>query len=104
MTDTDERAHELDYLGGKVYQAKELIGRLRESNRALSARLEEAEKRLESVGSVSSEPPSARGEEAATADPGNRKLVAEVKRLRKERRIIRDKVSELIERIENLDL
>jgi uncharacterized coiled-coil DUF342 family protein len=101
VADSDERAQELDYLGGKVYQAKELIGRLRESNRVLSARLEEVEHRLQTAESGSQEPAPARGEEV---DPSNRELIAEVKRLRKERRVIRDRVSKLLERIESLDL
>ncbi len=104
MADTEERANQLDHLGGKVYQAKELIGRLRESNRALISRLEEVEKRLQTAESVSQEPVPASGMEAAEIDPGNRELVAEVKRLRRERRVMRDKVSKLLERIEGLDL
>ncbi len=104
MAEADDRAHDLDYLGGKVYQAKELIGRLRESNRALSARLGDIEKRLQESESTPQERDPSSGEEPVSLDSGNRELAAEVERLRGQRHEIRERVSRLLERIESLDL
>jgi len=104
MAEADDRAQELDYLGGKVYQAKELIGRLRESNRALNSRLGDIERRLQEAESTPLEREPSSGQEAASVDSGNRELAAEIERLRSQRREIRDRVSRLLERIEGLDL
>ena len=65
MAEADDRAHELDFLEGKVYQAKELLGRLRESNRVLSSRLEDAESRLQEAESAPQERGPSSDEEAA---------------------------------------
>jgi hypothetical protein len=99
MGESGERVKELDYLGGKVYQAKELISRLRETNRDLTSRLEEAQRRLESQTIV--ERPAAA--EIAESHPDTEALVVEVTRLRDERQQIRERVSRLLERIEALE-
>jgi uncharacterized coiled-coil DUF342 family protein len=100
MGDAGERVKELDYLGGKVYQAKELIGRLREANRDLASRLEEVQHRLESQ-TIAERP--LRDEAPENPDPDTEALVAEIARLRDERRQIRERVSSLLERIEALE-
>ncbi len=100
MGDSGERVKELDYLGGKVYQAKELISRLREANRDLASRLEDAEHRLHNQ-TVAERP--VRAEVPEGPGPDAEALVAEVARLRDERRQIRERVSSLLERIEALE-
>jgi len=93
MGESGERVKELDYLGGKIYQAKELIGRLREANKALTSRLEDR---------ATAEQP-VREEVSPSSDPDTEALVAEVARLRDERREIRERVSRLLQQLESLE-
>lgn len=96
MSGAAKRPRELEALGAKVHQAKELISRLRESNRELTVQLETIKARLD------------------TQDPGDSGgvlpwepepvLMAELERLRRERHEIRERVSRLLEQLENLEI
>jgi len=55
MAKKSNRPRELEILGEKVREAKELIGQLKESNRALVAELAELKSRLDGVESEKSE-------------------------------------------------
>jgi uncharacterized coiled-coil DUF342 family protein len=104
MGETANRLPDLDLLTGKVYQAKELISRLRQSNRELASRLEEIQRRLETQEPDALESRSTRPEGAAPSPLSDSKLAAEVERLRRERSEIRERVSHLLQQIESLDI
>jgi hypothetical protein len=103
MGEAANRLPDLDVLTGKVYQAKELISRLRQSNRELSSRLGEIKRRFETQESVIDgveADPQAGLDVASPPDS----LAGEVERLRKERLEIRERVSHLLKQIESLDI
>lgn len=105
MAETGTGGHQLEVLGRKVYQAKELIGGLRESNRALTLRLEKLERRLRSLKAVSDADAPDRAEEPAKRrDAGSGPSGAELERLRAERHEIRKRVASLLERMESLEI
>ncbi len=94
MAKKSNRPRELEILGEKVREAKELIGQLKESNRALAAELAE----LKSLGGVESE----KGE--ATSSPPHRQSKSgkssQLELLRRERKEIREKVFHLLQTLE----
>ncbi len=106
MGGASKRPRELEALGGKVYQATELINRLKESNQKLSDELEAIKHRLDTqeqepaAGEVA-EP----SEKAVVAAPEpDPKLMEEVERLRRERLEIRERVSRLLQQIDSLEI
>ena len=101
MVEADNRLPDLEVLTGKVYQAKELISRLRHANRELSTRLDEIGRRLDTQEEVAPERERAEPTRASSTEPA---AVAELERLRLERREIRERVSHLLQQIESLDL
>ncbi|MEE9263775.1 MAG: hypothetical protein V3V11_04905 [Vicinamibacteria bacterium] len=94
MAKKSNRPRELEILGEKVREAKELIGQLKESNRALAAELAE----LKSLGGVESE------KSEATSSPPHRQSKSgkssQLELLRRERKEIREKVSHLLQTLE----
>ena len=100
MGETDSRLPDLEVLSGKVYQAKELINRLRHANRELTARLEEIQSRLDTQDDVRSEPAKDDLSRASAATESG----AELERLRRERREIRERVSHLLQQMDSLEL
>ncbi len=94
MAKKSNRPRELEILGEKVREAKELIGQLKESNRALAAELAE----LKSLGGVESE------KSEATSSPPHRQSKSgkssQLELLRRERKEIREKVSHLLKTLE----
>jgi regulator of replication initiation timing len=101
MGEVGSRLPDLEALSGKVYQAKELISRLRLANRELSTRLEEIQRRLDTQVEAAPEPVQAEPPRAPSPEPAER---AELNRLRLERREIRERVSHLLQQIESLEL
>ena len=95
MAKKSNRPRELEILGEKVREAKELIGQLRESNRALAAELAELKSRLGGVESEKSE---------ATSSPPHRQSKSgkpsQLELLQRERKEIREKVSHLLQTLE----
>jgi chromosome segregation ATPase len=104
MGESVRRLPDLEVLSGKVYQAKELISRLRQENRELTRRLEEIHSRLDTQNdAVPESTPSPRGD-ISQVSAGETKAAVELERLRRERREIRERVSRLLQQIESLDL
>ena len=104
MGESGSRLPDLEALSGKVYQAKELISRLRQANLDLTARLEEIQSRLDNQEDVAPEAPAPPQDSRFQASAGESKAAVELKRLRRERREIRDRVSRLLQHMESLDL
>jgi chromosome segregation ATPase len=100
MGDAGSRLPDLEVLSGKVYQAKELISRLRHANRELTTRLGEIQGRLD----TQEKPPAAPQDEPARISAAEPEVVAELERLRLERREIRERVSRLLRHMESLEL
>ena len=95
MAKKSERSRELELLGEKIREAKELIGQLKERNRALTAELAEARGRPTASGSEQSEAkngPSRRQSKSAQS--------SQLELLRRERQEIREKISYLLEKLE----
>jgi hypothetical protein len=100
MAKKSDRPRELELLGEKVREAKELIGQLRESNRALAAELTELKSRLGDTKSASG-----KREAKAAGAAGSRRepkaaQSAQLELLRRERKQIRQKISHLLEKLE----
>jgi len=99
---------ELDALSSKVYQAKELISRLRQSNRELSSRLSEVERHRKTTENNQGEaqpdasPEATNDQQKETAAVGD--LSAQIESLQNERREVRRRVSLLLRKIEALEL
>ncbi len=94
MAETSKRSGELEALADRVRQATTLIGRLKKSNLELSAELDEVKRRP-----VSGAPKSAKGEAPAeTADSAQ--LLAQLKVLRQERHQIRERISRLLQKLD----
>ncbi len=95
MAKKSNRPRELEILGEKVREAKELIGQLKESNRALVAELAELKSRLDGVESEKSE---------ATSSPPHLQSKSgkssQLELLQRERKEIREKVSHLLQTLE----
>ena len=95
MAKKSHQPRDLEHLGKRVREATKLIGRLRESNQALTGELAELKSRLESVESET-------GEEKSS--PPRRQLKsaqsAQLDLLRRERREIREKISHLLQKLE----
>ncbi|HEX9724836.1 MAG TPA: hypothetical protein VGC53_11200 [Vicinamibacteria bacterium] len=88
MPSKPDRPKELEALGKKVREASEVIGHLRDSNRALANELEELKLRL------------ADGAPAGLA--GKAEASAELSLLRQERKQIRDRIVHLLEQLEQI--
>ena len=84
---------ELEVLGRKVREASELIGHLRDSNRALAAELAEIKLLLVK------EPASAK-DKVSSAPASD--VSAELKLLRQERQQIRERIVHLLEQLEEV--
>ena len=95
MAKKSDRPRELEILGDKVREAKELIGQLKESNQALAAELAELKSRLDGVGSEKSEATS--GAPHLQSKSGKS---SQLELLRRERKDIREKVSHLLQTLE----
>jgi chromosome segregation ATPase len=105
MVGASKRLRELEALEGKVYRAKELISRLRESNRELASQLEAIKDRIETQEPSAFASATDREEEASSTAPSPRRgLNAEVERLQRERLEIRERVSRLLQQLESLEL
>jgi predicted nucleic acid-binding Zn-ribbon protein len=105
MAGAEKRPVDLETLGGKIAQAKKLIVRLKQSNRELTDQLEAIKRRLDTQEPVTpSEPPQPSQERSVAAPETDAALLAEVERLRRERREIRDRVSRLLQRIDSLEI
>ncbi len=105
MAGAVKRSRELEALGGKVYRAKELINRLKESNRELTGQLEVIKRRLDTQGPVVPDPTPRPSQETPVATPGaDAAIMAEVERLRRERSEIRERVSRLLQQIDSLEI
>jgi chromosome segregation ATPase len=101
MGEANSRLPDLEVLSGKVYQAKELINRLRHANRELTARLEEIQSRLDTQEDVRPEPAK---DDPSRASAAATEAAAELERLRRERREIRERVSHLLQQMDSLEL
>lgn len=86
MPKKPDRPSELEALGKKVREASEVIGHLRDSNRALASELEEMKLRLTEGGPTQ-----------ASGGAGD-----ELKILRQERKQIRDRIVQLLEQLEEV--
>ena len=104
MGEAGSRLPDLEVLSGKVYQAKELISRLRQANRELTTRLEEIQSRLDTQEDVAPDSPASPQYDASRASAGESKSAAELERLRQERREIRERVSRLLQQMDSLEL
>lgn len=89
MPKKSDRPKELEALGKKVREASEVIGQLRNSNRALASELEEIRLRLADGGSTGK----------AKIAPATTELTL----LRQERKQIRDRIVHLLERLEEIE-
>ena len=87
MAKKSDRPSELEALGRKVREASEVIGHLRDSNRSLANELEQMKLRLT---------------DGAPTGPPTRAAGAggELKLLRQERKLIRDRIVQLLEQLE----
>ncbi len=105
MAGAEKRSRELEALGGKVYQATELINRLKESNRELCDELVAIKRRLDTQEPAVLDKAAQPSEQAPVAVPEpDPELVAAVKRLRGERLEIRERVSRLLQQIGSLEI
>jgi len=86
MPKKSDAPKELEALGRKVREASEVIGHLRESNKALADELEEMKLHL--------------GGAAPAGSP--KEAGAELKLLRQERKQIRDRIVHLLEQLEEI--
>ncbi len=95
MAKKSNRPRELEILGEKVREAKELIGQLKGSNRVLAAELAELKSRLDGV---------ELGKSEATSSPPHQQSKSgkssQLELLRRERKEIREKVSHLLQKLE----
>jgi FtsZ-binding cell division protein ZapB len=120
---SEKERSRVDNAGGRLAQLKEkveratrLIAELRETNYALTGELSSLKHKVESLeerrhaaddeprrsrGEAQSPPPAAHDHEAHAVAPG---VHEELQMLRDERKIIRARVQNLLERIEKLDL
>lgn len=92
MAKKSNRPRELEILGEKVREAKELIGQLKGSNRVLAAELAELKSRLDGVELGKSE--------ATSSPPHQQSKSSQLELLRRERKEIREKVSHLLQKLE----
>ncbi len=94
MANNADPPRELELLGEKVRQAKEFIGRLKESNRALTAEVAELKSRLDGEeageGQKKTSPPRRQSKSAQSA---------QLELLRRERKEIREKISHLLQKL-----
>ena len=105
MGGPSKRSRELEALGGKVYQATELINRLKESNQKLSDELEAIKQRLDTQEPVAPSEVAEPNEKSVVAAPEpDPELMEEVKRLHRERLEIRERVSHLLQQIDSLEI
>ena len=95
MAKNSDPPRELELLGEKVREAKELVGRLKESNRALTAELAELKSRLDSKESEKGEEKSSPPRRQSKSAPS-----AQLELLRRERKEIREKISHLLQKLE----
>ena len=95
MPKKSDRPNELEALGKKVREASEVIGHLRDSNRALANELEEMKLRLADGAPAG---PAGKAKVAATGTSAG----AELKLLRQERKQIRDRIVHLLEQLEEI--
>ncbi len=93
----DDTAGPLAELRDRVERATKLIGELREANYSLTSEIAELHRKL---GALPSSPPP--GVTPAPAAAGE-EVHEELQQLRDERKIIRAKVQNLLERIERID-
>ena len=98
MAKKSTRPRELELLGQKVREAKELVGQLRESNRSLTSELAELKGRLEGV--ESSAGPAAENKSSPPRRQSESVQSAQLDLLRRERKEIREKISHLLEKLE----
>jgi hypothetical protein len=101
MGESGSRLPDLEALSGKVYQAKELISRLRQANLELTGRLEEIQSRLDTREDGAPQTP----QDSHPQVPADEsKVAAELERLRRERLEIRERVARILQQIESLEL
>jgi uncharacterized coiled-coil DUF342 family protein len=94
----DDATGRLSELRDRVERATKLIAELREANYSLSAELAELQRKLAAA------PSPAPAAAAPSAPPApSREVHEELQQLRDERKIIRAKVQNLLERIERVD-
>jgi FtsZ-binding cell division protein ZapB len=97
-------AARLSKLRDRVHQATRLIGELRESNYALSGELAELKREVQAL-RAAVPPHPADTEEAEDEEPASENaaaLQAELKTLHAERKLIREKVKSILERLDEL--
>ena len=95
MSKKPYRPQELEVLGKKVREASELIGHLRDSNRALAAELAEIKLRLVKEPASAKDKPTAAPAAEVSPEP-------ELKLLRQERQQIRERIVHLLEQLEEV--
>jgi chromosome segregation ATPase len=95
----DEAQSRLAELRDRVERATKLIAELREANYSLTAEIAELHRKIGAL--PASAPPAASGSSAYPAPSAE--LHEELQLLRDERKIIRAKVQNLLERIERID-
>lgn len=95
MAKKSHRPRELELLGEKVREAKELIGQLKERNRALTAELTELRSRPNGVESETGEEKSSSSRRRSESAQS-----AQLDLLRRERKEIRDRISHLLQKLE----
>lgn len=98
-------ASRLSELKDRVERATKLIAELREKNYSLTGELAELKRKVKGLeGESRSQAPSAPAAAAPATGKSDETLHEEIQVLRDERKIIRAKVQNLLERIEKLDL
>jgi hypothetical protein len=98
-SDAEGVPNRLAELRDKVERATKLIAELREANYALTGEIADLHRKLGALSSAPSAAPSAQGAPAAVSEG----VHEELQLLRDERKIIRAKVQNLLERIERID-
>jgi len=99
----EEAQSRLSELKDRVERATKLIGELREANYSLTGEIAELHRKL---GALPSSPPASASARPAPSEPQEPSVEVheELQLLRDERKIIRAKVQNLLERIERIDL
>jgi uncharacterized coiled-coil DUF342 family protein len=96
----DDAAGRLAELKDRVERATKLIAELREANYSLSAELADLQRKL---AAAPAPPPAAAAPALSPPQAPSREVHEELQQLRDERKIIRAKVQNLLERIERID-
>jgi FtsZ-binding cell division protein ZapB len=98
-------AARLSKLRDRVHQATRLIGELRESNYALSGELAELKREVEALRAAAPSQAAAteETEDEESASESAVALQSELKTLHAERKLIREKVKSILERLDQLE-